>query len=307
MDKDSGLTKFISKYAKYLVVMAVFFGATSATLGKAITASSIAIGFWRLTIGLPFFAIPVLTKGREEFTGLLKSQDSGIRKSLLLACLSGGVLFAHFTTWFNGVKMTNIASASVLGALHPLVVLAISIILYKKKIGIKSIVGIVIALAGACITAGLDYANLAAGHFLGDVMALLSAVFMGIYFALGEKARESIPGRVYVFILFFFCWLCFLIAMVATGTSFVGYPAKDYLLLFVMALLCQIGSHAVYNLCLGHVDSVYVSTWGTADTFFSVVISFLFINQIPTSWELVGCVFVVLGLIYYNLNVGSER
>lgn len=304
MNKKSGLDNFISKYVKLLVIMGVFLGATSATLGKAITAPSIAIGFWRLAMGLPFFAVPVLTKNRDELLGLIRNPDPKIRRYLLLPCLSGAVLFAHFTTWFNGVKMTNIASAAVLGALHPLVVLAISMILYKKRIGIKPIIGIVITIFGACLTAGLDYSNLAAGHFMGDIMAFLSAVFMGIYFSIGEGARKVIPGNIYVFILFLVCCLCFFMAMFITGTPFFSYPPKDFLLLVLMTLFCQIGSHAVYNLCLGHVDSVYVSTWGTGDTVFTILISFIFLGSIPTAWQLVGCAFVVAGLLYYNISIG---
>ena len=280
-----------------LVIMAVVFGATSGTLGKAITAPSIAIGFWRLTMGLPFFAVPVLLKDKKEL-----AEMATVPGKIILPLSAGFFLFAHFTCWFNAVKMTNIASASVLAALHPLVVLAISLVIYKKQIGIKPIVGIVVALFGAFLTAGLDYTKLASGHFVGDIMAFLAAAFMGIYFAIGERARKIIPGRIYVFVLFFSCWLCFLIAMIVTKTAFLGYPPKDYLLLMVMTLLCQIGAHAVFNLCLGHVDSVFVSTWETGDAVFAIIISFIFLHQIPTSWEIIGCVLVVFGLLYYNRN-----
>ena len=162
--ENKGLSEFISKYAKILVIMGVVLGATSGALGKAITASPIAIGFWRLTMGLPFFAIPVLVNDRKRLINIIKGTSEG-RGELIMASIAGIFLFAHFTCWFNAVKMTNIASASVLAALHPLVVLVISLLLYKKHIGKKPIIGIVIALSGAFLTAGLDYTKLAAGHF----------------------------------------------------------------------------------------------------------------------------------------------
>mgnify|MGYP007082182606 CR=1 FL=1 len=50
---------FIARYAKITTVIAVVFGATSGVLGSLTAATSMAIGFWRLAIALPFFIIPV--------------------------------------------------------------------------------------------------------------------------------------------------------------------------------------------------------------------------------------------------------
>ena len=185
-------------------------------------------------------------------------------------------------------------------------VVFISLAIYKKRIGTKQIIGIVVALIGACVTAGLDFNNLSQGHFIGDVFALFSAVFMGGYFALGEKGRERMSGSVYVFILFANCWVCFLIAMLLTGTPFFGYPPKDYLLLVAMTLLCQIGAHAIFNLCLGHVDSVYVSAWETADCVFASMFGFVLLHQVPTVWGIIGCILVVAGLLYYNFQESRQ-
>ena len=306
--ENKGLLHFISKYARILVVVAVMLGATSGVLGKAMTAPPIVIGFWRLTFSLPFFAIPVFIHDMDELKEVLlswrkpKSKDRSITGLDLLLTIAAGVfLFAHFTSWFNAVKMTSIASASIFASLHPLVVVLISVVIYKKIINRKQLLGILIALFGAYLTAGMDFSSLPPGHLKGDIMGLLAALFMGLYFSVGEKVMDKMSGRVYVFILFFVCWFSFLIAMLVSGTGFV-YPARDYLLLIVMALLCQIGSHAVLNLCIGHLDSVYVSAWETADSVFSMMFAFIILSQSPTVFELIGCALVVSGLLYYNYN-----
>ncbi|MBR4020277.1 MAG: DMT family transporter, partial [Firmicutes bacterium] len=154
---------FIEKYVKIIVVLAVVAGSSSGIFGSLIEAPSMAIGFWRLTMGLPFFAIPVLAKKRDTLKAIS-------RKDLLWTFGAGACLFAHFFTWFNAVKMTNIASAVVLAALHPLVVLVITIFILKKKVGMRPIMGIILALLGGVLIAGLDYQQLSTGNFAGDVM-----------------------------------------------------------------------------------------------------------------------------------------
>ena len=80
---------FIGKYVKIIVIFAVIAGSSSGIFGKAIEAPSMAIGFWRLTLGLPFFALPVLLGKRRELKELSLREMSG-------ALLAGVFLFAHF-------------------------------------------------------------------------------------------------------------------------------------------------------------------------------------------------------------------
>ncbi len=287
----------LARYVKIIVVLAVMAGSSSGIFGSVIEAPSLAIGFWRLTIGVPFFAVPVLLKQRD----VLKRISV---KDYVWTFVAGAFLFGHFFSWFNAVKMTNVASAVVLAALHPLVVLAITIFIFKRKVGRRPIMGIVLALLGGVMIAGLDYQQLTAGNFKGDVLAFLAGAFMGIYFAIGNEVRKSVPGAVYVFLVFFSCWICFSAGVIATGTPVLSYSSMDYIYIIAMTLVCQIGAHAVLNLCFGYVDSLYVSAWESGESVFAIIMGVIFLGQIPTSYELIGCVIVIIGLLYYNYYTG---
>ena len=100
---------FLERYVKIIVVLAVMAGSSSGIFGSVIEAPSMAIGFWRLTLGLPFFAVPVLLRNRESLKQISK-------KDYIWTFAAGAFLFGHFFTWFNAVKMTNIASAVVLAS-----------------------------------------------------------------------------------------------------------------------------------------------------------------------------------------------
>ena len=186
---------FLERYVKIIVVLAVMAGSSSGIFGSVIEAPSMAIGFWRLTLGLPFFAVPVLLRNRESLKQISK-------KDYIWTFAAGAFLFGHFFTWFNAVKMTNIASAVVLAALHPLVVLVITVFVLKRKVGRRPVMGIVLALLGGVLIAGLDYRQLTEGNFAGDILAFLAGAFMGIYFAIGNEVRKNVPGSTYVFLVF---------------------------------------------------------------------------------------------------------
>lgn len=288
---------FFARNVKIIVVLAVMAGSTSGIFGSVIEAPSMAIGFWRLTIGLPFFAIPVLLKKRDTFKAISK-------KDYIWTFIAGAFLFGHFFTWFTAVKMTNIASAVVLAALHPLVVLLITIFVFKKKVGSGPIKGIILALLGGAVITGFDYTELVSSNFVGDILAFMAAVFMGLYFSIGNYVRQRVPAATYVFLVFGSCWLCFVVGVIATGTPIFGYSMSDYIYMIALTLVCQIGAHAVFNWCFGYVDSLYVSTWESGESVFAIIMGIIFLGQIPAYWEYLGAVMVVVGLLYYNYRTG---
>ena len=285
----------IARHAKVATVLAVIFGATSGTLGSLTAAPSMAIGFWRLTIALPFFLISALLSSEKR--DALKRID---KKDYLWCFISGSFLFGHFFSWFNAVKLTNVASAAVLAALHPLVVLLVTVFIYKKKVTLKSVGAIVVALVGGAIIMGADYSTFADGSLKGNTFAFMAGLFMGLYFAVGDVVRKRVEGDLYVLLVFTSCWICFTLGVVFTHTPILGYSFMDYVYIAVMAFVCQIGAHAVFNMCIGHVSSLYVSTWEAGDPVFSTLIAVVFLQQIPKGYEIIGCIIVVCALLYYN-------
>ena len=259
-----------------------------------------AIGFWRLTLGLPFFAVPVLLKQRDTLKALTK-------KDLFWTFIAGLFLFLHFFTWFSAVKMTNIASASVLAALHPLVVLLVTVFIFQRKVGRRPVMGIALALLGGTLIAGFEYSQLSASNFMGNVLAFAAAVFMGLYFTVGNEVRKTVPGSTYVFLMFFACWICFAVGMAVTKTPALGYSSMDYIYMAGLTLVCQIGAHAVFNLCFGHVNSLYVSAWESGECVFAILMGVIFLGQIPNFMQIAGCAIVVTGLLYYNYYTAVEE
>ena len=286
---------FIDRYAKILVVLAVMCGAASGSLGALVSAPATVIGFWRLLIAVPFFAVPVLTKA--ESRAKLKRIE---KKELALCFLSGAFLFCHYYTWFTSVKMTNVASAAVLASFHPLVVMFITIFIYKKRVSWKAIAAILVALGGGVMIMCSDISLIFGGRLSGNLFAFAAGICMGVYFAIGGKVRQTVDGSIYVMLVFASCAICFAIANAVSGTPVLGYPIMDYVYIICMVFICQLGSHAVFNLCMGHVSSLYVSTWEAGDPVFSTLIALVLLRQVPSLTEVIGCAVVVTALLLYN-------
>lgn len=287
---------FLDKYVKEFVIFAVIAGATSGIFGALITAPSMMIGFFRLSVAVPVFGIPVLLKSRDTLKAMKK-------RDWTYSALAGIFLFGHFFTWYNAVKLTTVSSAAVLAALHPLVVIFCTVFIFKRRVTARQIIAILIAIGGAAIIAFTDASagsQVATNPVLGNIFAFASGICMGIYFQFGNEARANVPGPTYVFVCFACCWVCFAVGMIATGTPVLGYPAMDYVYMLCVTIICQIGTHAVFNLCLGRVDSLFVSTWETGDALFSTILALIILGQLPSAGGWIGCVVTTAGLLMFN-------
>lgn len=283
-----------SRNAKKIVIMATVAASFSGIFVRLINAGATAVGFYRLTFAVPFFAVMVMIKHRKELRALTKKQVAG-------AMFGGMLLAGHYFSLFTAVNNTTIASAVMLCNISPIIILIITAVIFREKTTVKAVIGVVIALAGAAVITGGDY-SFAGKAIFGDIMAFFGALFYALYFLVGRRMREEINAPVYVFIVFTTCWMVFLIGMLTTGTPFTGYSVKDYIWLFVFAMVCSIGAHAVFNWCLAHVSPLYISTIETGESIFAAALAALIFGEIPTLWQWIGGGITICGLLYYNYH-----
>ena len=95
--------------------------------------------------------------------------------------------------------------------------------------------------------------------------------------------------------------------MISTGTAFFAYSSSDWIYLLGLTIVCQIGAHAVFNLCMGHVSSLYVSTWESGEAVSATMLAYIFLGQKPEQWQILGMITVVIGLLYYNYYSNLEE
>lgn len=277
---------------KRVVLMAVFAASFSSIFVRLAEAPPVAVGFYRLTFSLPFFAAMVLFWYRKELLSVT-------RRDLAGSGLAGILLSFHFLSWFLALEHTTVASAAVLCMTHPIVILVISTLFFKERTNKRAVAGIGVAFVGSVIITGGDYI-LSREALFGDVLAFSGAVFMALYLLAGKKFRSDIPAAVYVFLVFSSCWLVFLVEMVVTRTPFTGYSGETFFWILMLALVCQIGAHGVFNWCLGYVKAIYLATWEMAEVLIAALLAALLFAEIPGLWQLVGGGIIILGLLYYN-------
>ena len=285
--------------AKKIVIAAVIAGSFAAIFVRLINAPAVAIGFYRLTFALPFFTVAVFGWHRKELMSISLKDLAG-------SILAGLFLAGHFFSWFTALAHTTVASATVLCLTHPIIILLITSLIFKERTNGKAIMGVLIAFTGVAIISGGDY-SLSTETIFGDFMALMGAVFMALYFLAGRRFRKNVNAAVYIFLVFGSCWAAFGIGMLGTGTSFTAYTATDFKWILIMTLVCQIGAHALFNWSFGYVSPLYVATCENGEALIASVLAAIIFIEIPTTWQVIGGIITICGLLYYNFNDRDDK
>lgn len=132
--------------------------------------------------------------GRTIARGLWNRQEESNRtpftgQEWLLLGGVGVISIISLVFWAISLKYTTVAKSMLLSNLTPIFTCLGSWLFFGKRFDNKFLVGMAIALSGA-IALSLEDLNGNEGGLIGDIYALLSAIFLGSYFLVVEQLRH---------------------------------------------------------------------------------------------------------------------
>ena len=167
-----------------LLVMGVVAVSFSAIFIREADATGLVIAFYRTAISAAVVLPMALAVRRRELRNMSRRQVG-------IAALSGVILAGHFAVWIPSVELTTVAASVTLVACSPIFVAAGARVLFDERIDRVTLLGILIALAGAAIIAGGDFA-VSVRAVAGDLLALAGAALAAGYFLAGRHLRRHV-------------------------------------------------------------------------------------------------------------------
>ena len=295
-----------------LVLLTAVLGiSVSGPLAKLSAAHPLAIASWRLGIALVIVAGFLLASGTWREFRTLSRRDLGI------ALGAGFLLALHFWSWITSLGLTSVAASVVLVNLHPVVIVAGSALWLRERPSRRQLMGIGIALMGALIigygdlraeaSAGLIEAALGAGAdeavghgpVMGDLLAVLGAVAVGLYYLAGRSLRQRLSLWPYVGLVYAACFVSLLVLAALTGAPLWPQPPRELLLFAAIAIGPMMLGHTGFNWSLRYVPAYVVSLAVLAEPVGATVLAALLpgIREIPGPWTMAGGAVILAGLM----------
>jgi drug/metabolite transporter (DMT)-like permease len=270
---------------------------TGAVLVRQADAPPLVIAAYRMVLAsAPLLAIAVVKR-----RPLLPQRDR-----LALSLIAGVCLALHFAFWIASVKQTSIVTSVVLVTAQPLFVAVASGPLLGERPTATTWLGIALAAAGAAVMVLEDISS-GSETLLGDLYAVLGAVFASGYFLAGRSLRAAGESWLsYVTLAYSIAAIVLVAIALGSGESFGGYEAETYLVFVALALVPQLIGHTALNRSLGYLPAVSVTIAVLGEPVGATILGAIFLDEIPSAVEVAGGL-LVLGGVYVGLRTSLRH
>ncbi|ELY70407.1 DMT family transporter [Natrinema versiforme] len=279
------------------LAVAVFATSTSAILVRWSAAPSSVAAFYRVLFTTVLVAPLAVTRHRAAFGRLS-------RRDLAGAAVAGLALAVHFAAWFESLEHTTVAASVTLVQTQPIFVALGASLVLGERIDRVTAAGIAVAIVGAAAMSLGDTggAALSGATPYGNALAVLGAVTVAGYVLAGRSIRQRVPLFPYVTVVYGACVLALFWLVGLQGHSYVGYPPREWLLFFGLAVGPGVFGHTVSNWVLEHLESVVVSVAWLGEPVGATLLALVLLAEVPDAVTIAGGLVVIAGVAVTTLE-----
>ena len=270
-----------------LLVFATFSVSTSPILARLLSdVPAVGISFWRMAIGATILWI----------YSNFKPTASLSTKNINYTILGGIFLGIHFQFFFESIKLTTIANATVLGTLAPLFTLFLEKFWLKRRIKKNMIFALAIIFTGSIIIIS-DQFDASSNYTVGNLYALICSFWIALAFMISENVRKEAGTVAFSRTLFASAAITLMMISFYTGESLIGYSKMDYFGLFLLGLIPTIFGHSTFYFALRYLQPTIVASFPLGEPIIASVIAYFLFSEAVSFSIILGGILTILGLL----------
>jgi drug/metabolite transporter (DMT)-like permease len=251
-------------------------------------APALTIAFYRLLFASLFLAVFMGRRALREWLAMP-------RRALSLGVISGIALAAHFATWITSLFYTSVASSVVLVSTSPIFVALGTRFVLHEPTRPALFAGLAVAILGAAIIA---FADADGGRYSiwGDLLALVGAVSVSVYFLCGRSLRRQLSTGAYVVMSYSVGAMTLWLGTLVLQAPLLGFSWQIFGMFLLIALIPQVIGHTSFNWALKHLSAPTVSVSMLGEPIGASILAYLLLGEKISGWTLAGGVTTLLGV-----------
>ncbi len=219
------------------------------------------------------------------------------KNKLILLGLAGFFLAMHFFSWIQSLQWTSVGKSIFLESTHPIFALILSYFFLKEKGSKLVVLGIVLALAGIYLIVSGDVSK-QHNSTPGDLMAILSAFFLAAYLLIARFYRHEINLIPYLVQVYLAAAIVTFFLLLILKLDFWQISAKNWLLLFLLALGPNLIGHSLLNWASRKMPVYLVNLAMQGEAVLATLFAALLLKEIPTASFYPGALLILIAVSF---------
>ncbi len=291
----------LSRPVGYITVImsAILFGAAPlfATFIYAYDISGTELAFLRVAVAVPAVGIFNLARGE----GFKIAWDKVLKIAIM--ALTGSVLTTVLL--FESYSYIDTSVATTLHFSYPIVVLALSMLFYKEKTGVKTFLSFALCTVGILL-----FCNPVGGFtWCGFGLAIGSGFAYAFYVLYMDKSRilESISFGRFTFWFFTFSTILMLPVMLFMGLLPIRISTEGLILASAFSIGDGLTGTILLQIGIRRIGSRSASLISAVEPVTSVIAGYLFLNELLSIRSVLGVLFVLAATTYLIISRSKEH
>ncbi|MET7334508.1 DMT family transporter [Nonomuraea sp. NPDC005650] len=281
------------RFTLILIVAALGWGsATTATKYALAGFGPITLLFLKLAAATAVLWMLVLARGRR------RGPPGGQARFALLGLFEPALAYGGLTV---GLTYTTATNASLLGATESCFVLILAAMFLKEPIRGRSVLGLVLALAGVI---ALEGGRLGTGFNTGDLIVIGGSVAAAVYVTLAAKTAPTVDAITMTAYQFTYATALTLPLAVwpwVTGQEVlpVHVAPRFWVIAMFVGGVCFALGFVLYNHAIRFVSAGMAGMILNMVPVIGVVTAVIFLDEVLTGWHAAGAALVVAGIMLF--------
>ena len=212
-----------------------------------------------------------------------------------------------FCFFFESIKLTTIANATLFGTMAPIFSLIINKLFFNEKLHYKVYLGLIICMFGS-ICLHINSITLGVNYILGNIYAIICSFLLAIAYIIGKKVRKKTSTYLYTRTLFLSASITLLLITLVFEKPLIGFKLNEYFIFFLLGFIPTIIGHGILSYSLKYFSTTIVTSIPVGEPVIASILAW-FIFKEKISLTVIVCALLVLTgliLIIQNRNKHSN-
>lgn len=259
----------------YILSMAVF--GTLAPFVRQIAVSSGELALYRAVMGAALIGAYLLVKGQNPFR-------AEMRREIVLLLLSGAAMGINWILLFEAYRYTTVSTATLCYYFAPVIVTALSPLLFREKLTPRQILCFLMATVGLALITGFESAGNNGTNLLGILFGLGAAVFYAAVILLNKYIRNT-AGIQRTFLQFLAAIVMLIPYVAATGgVTLARLDSTGWLCLLTVGVVHTGITYCLYFSSLKELPGQRSAILSYIDPLVAVLVSVSVLKE-PLTWQ----------------------